>query len=53
MNDMRGFFQANAANLAWESNFQAATVGGNYGTGGVYGTGTPVPNAAAAYKATF
>ena len=54
VNDMRGFFQANAANLAWESSFQATTVGGNYGTGGNYGgTYTPVPNAAAAYKAGF
>ena len=47
VNDMLGFFRANAASLAWESNFQGATVGGNFGTG------TPVPNAAAAYKAGF
>ena len=53
VNDMRGFFQANTANLAWESTFQGTSVGGNYGTGGVYGTNTPVPNAAAAYKAGF
>ena len=37
VNDMRGFFQANAANLAWESNFQGTAVGGNYGTGGTTG----------------
>ena len=54
VNDMRGFFQANVANLGWESTFQGTTVGGNYGTGGNYGgTNTPVPNAAAAYKAGF
>ena len=45
--DMRGFFQANAASLAWESNYQGAD------TGGSYGTGTQVPSAAAAYKAGF
>ena len=47
VNDMAGFFQANAANLAWESIFQSAT------TGGVYGTGTQIPKAAAAYQAGF
>ena len=47
VNYMRGFFQANAADLAWESIFQSST------TGGVYGTGTQMPKAAAAYKAGF
>jgi Glycosyl hydrolase family 26 len=47
VNDMRAFFQANAANLAYESNFQGTTVGGNYGPG------SPVPNASAAYQAGF
>ena len=45
--DMRGFFEANASHLAYESTFQGTTVGGNYGVG------TSVPNAAAAYKAGF
>jgi hypothetical protein len=54
VNDMLGFFKANAASIDYESTFQSATVGGNYGTNGVYGgTATPVPNAAAAYKAGF
>ncbi len=47
VNDMAGFFRANAASLAWESIFQSTT------TGGVYGTGTLVPKASAAYKAGF
>ena len=47
VNYMLRFFQANAANIAWESNFQGAA------TGGSYGTGTQVPSAAAAYKAGF
>ena len=45
--DMLAFFQAHSAILAWESNFQSPT------TGGVYGTGTQVPQASAAYKAGF
>jgi Glycosyl hydrolase family 26 len=54
VNDMLGFFQANAANIAYESTFQGTTAGGNYGTGGNYGgANTPVPNAAAAYQADF
>jgi hypothetical protein len=49
---MLGFFKAHAASLAYESNFQCT--GGNYGTNGIYGaTRTPVPKAAAAYKAGF
>ena len=47
VNDMLGFFRANAASLSYESNFQGTTVGGNYGTG------TPVANAAAAYQAGY
>ena len=50
VNDMVAFFTANAHAIAYESTFQAATVGGNYGTNGTYGgTSTPVPHAAAAY----
>jgi hypothetical protein len=45
--DMRGFFAANASHLAYESTFQGTTVGGSYGIG------TPVPDAAAAYRAGF
>ena len=45
--DMRAFFAANAAHIAFESNFQGAS------TGGSYGAGTTVPNAAAAYRAGF
>jgi Glycosyl hydrolase family 26 len=47
VNDMLGFFQANAASLAWESNFQGTN------TGGAYGTGTVVPLSSAAYNAGF
>ena len=47
VNYMRGFFQANAAYIAWESNFQGTA------TRGGYGTGTQVPLSAAAYKAGF
>ena len=47
VNDMLGFFQAHAANLAWESTFQGTI------TRGTYGTGTRVPKASAAYKAGF
>ena len=47
VNDMYGFFQAHSAHLAWESNFQSP------GTHGVYGAGTLVPNASAAYRADF
>ena len=47
VNDMAGFFRANAAILAWESIFQSST------TGGTYGTGTQMPKASAAYKAGF
>jgi hypothetical protein len=45
--DMRAFFAANAAHIAFESNFQGSS------TGGTYGVGTTVPNAAAAYRAGF
>jgi hypothetical protein len=45
--DMRGFFAANADNLAYESTFQGSTVGGSYSAA------TTVPNAAAAYQAGF
>jgi Glycosyl hydrolase family 26 len=45
--DMRAFFAANAAHIAFEANFQGSSTGGNYGVG------TTVPNAAAAYKAGF
>ncbi len=52
VNDMLSFFKANAAYIAWESVFQGPSTGGNYGTNGVYGgASSPVPNAAAAYKA--
>jgi hypothetical protein len=52
--DMLGFFKANAASIAYESNFQGTKAGGNYGTNGHYGgTHTRVPRAAAAYKASF
>jgi hypothetical protein len=47
VNDMLGFFRAHSANIAWESNFQGPS------TGGVYGTGTRVPKASAAYQAGF
>jgi hypothetical protein len=46
--DMRGFFAANAAHIAYEANFQDSA-----SAGGGYGTGTTVPNAAAAYQAGF
>jgi Glycosyl hydrolase family 26 len=47
VNDMLGFFRAHSANIAWESNFQGPS------TGGVYGAGTRVPEASAAYQAGF
>ena len=47
VNDMLGFFRAHSANIAWESNFQGPS------TGGVYGAGTLVPKASAAYQAGF
>lgn len=47
VNDMLAFFTAHSAILAWESNFQGPS------TGGVYGTGTSVPKASAAYQAGF
>jgi hypothetical protein len=47
--DMRAFFAASAAHLAFEANFQG--VPGS--TGGSYGAGTTVPAAAAAYRAGF
>jgi hypothetical protein len=47
--DMKGFFVANAAHIAYEANFQ----GEPSSTGGGYGTGTTVPNSAAAYQAAF
>jgi hypothetical protein len=46
--DMAGFFQANAANLAFEANLQ-----GTDNTGGVYWPTTTLPNAAAAYRSAF
>src|SRR5690349_7776606 len=47
VNDMQAFFKANAPSIAYESNFQGPSTGGNYGTPGSYGTApTPVPNAA-------
>ena len=45
VNDMYNFFKANAANLGYESYF-------NY-SGGIYWPTAAVPNAAAAYKASF
>jgi beta-mannanase len=50
VNDMLGFFQAHAARMAYESNFQGAAAGS---TGGSYAAHTTVPNAAAAYRAGF
>jgi hypothetical protein len=46
--DMRAFFEANAAHLAFEANFQGVP-----GIEGSYGAGTMVPHAAAAYRAGF
>lgn len=53
VNGMLSFFRANAASIAWESNFQGPSTGGNYGDGVTTwgGASTPVPVAAAAYKA--
>jgi len=47
VNDMLGFFEAHSAALAWEANFQGPS------TGGVYGAGTLMPKASAAYQAGF
>ena len=47
--DMKSFFTANAASIAFEANFQ----GDSSSTGGVYGSGTAIPRASAAYKAAF
>ena len=47
--DMKGFFAANAAHMAFEANFQGAPSS----TGGSYGTGTRLPAASAAYQAGF
>jgi hypothetical protein len=47
--DVRSFFVANAAHLAFESNFQGVPSS----TGGSYGDGTTVPMAAAAYRTGF
>ncbi len=47
VNDMLGFFKANADSIAYESNFQSPS------TGGTYGTGTQIPSASAAYRAGF
>jgi hypothetical protein len=47
--DMRTFFAANAAEIAFECNFQGPPSSG----GGSYGPGTLVPQAAMAYKAAF
>jgi hypothetical protein len=48
--DMKAFFAANAARIAFEANFQGPA---SSSTGGSYGAGTTVPNAAAAYQAGF
>jgi hypothetical protein len=55
VNDMLSFFKANATAIAYESNFQGPSTGGNYGNGTTTygGTSTPVPIAAAAYQACF
>jgi hypothetical protein len=47
--DMRDFFAANAAEIAFECNFQ----GDQSTTGASYGPGSSVPKASAAYKAGF
>jgi hypothetical protein len=47
--DMRAFFASNAAEIAFECNFQGSPSSGE----GSYGPGTLVPEAAAAYKAGF
>jgi hypothetical protein len=47
--DMRDFFAANAAYIAFECNFQ----GYQFTTGASYGAGTSIPKASAAYKAGF
>jgi hypothetical protein len=47
--NMRAFFAANAAEIAFECNFQ----GDVSSSGGSYGAGTSVPKAAAAYKTRF
>jgi hypothetical protein len=47
--DMKAFFEANAADIAFECNFQ----GSPSSSGGSYGPGTLVPQSAAAYKAAF
>jgi Glycosyl hydrolase family 26 len=47
--DMRHFFAANAAEIAFECNFQ----GNQSTTGASYGPGGSVPTASAAYKARF
>jgi hypothetical protein len=49
VNDMREFFASNAAEIAFECNFQ----GPNSASGRSYGPGTLVPEASAAYKAGF
>jgi Glycosyl hydrolase family 26 len=47
--DMRSFFAANAAHLAFEANFQ----GGSNSTGGMYLPTTTIPNSASAYQTGF
>jgi Glycosyl hydrolase family 26 len=47
VNDMLAFFADHTGNLAYESNFQGPS------TKGVYGSGTSVPKASAAYRAGF
>lgn len=47
--EMRGFFAANAADIAFECNFQ----GDQSTTGASYGSGTSIAKASAAYKAGF
>jgi hypothetical protein len=49
VNDMRSFFAANAANIAYEASFQAVPSPTEW----AYGPGTAVPNSAAAYRAGF
>jgi hypothetical protein len=47
--DMKGFFAANAGHIAFEGNFQGAPSS----AGGSYGAGTRLPAASAAYQAGF
>jgi hypothetical protein len=49
VNDMRSFFAANAANIAYEASFQAVPSPTDW----AYGPATAVPNSSAAYRAGF